>query len=146
MSAMQRRKGAAWERAVANTLKAIWPDARRGLDQPQDGGHEPDITGTPYWLEAKAHRLVNIPAAIRQALEASDGRPPVAVTKSDRAPPLATMLLADWFDAMAELVSLRGQAAHLAAATDEVMAQRDRAARPEAEEHPRLEAEGVPHG
>jgi hypothetical protein len=51
-----RSKGHAWERAVSDALRAIWPDARRNLSQTRSARREgPDILGVPQglWIECK---------------------------------------------------------------------------------------------
>lgn len=88
MGKSQRRKGHAFERHIANALRAVFPSARRGLDQTQ-GGREPDVAGTPYWLEAKHH---NLPPSTWKVFEqadeargaAGDSRPPMVVVKKTR--------------------------------------------------------------
>lgn len=52
MGLKSRQKGKRIERYVANLLKEIWPNARRGLTQSR-GATEPDVTGTPFWVEVK---------------------------------------------------------------------------------------------
>lgn len=93
-----RTKGKVWERLVANMLKPIFGDsAKRGF-QSRSGRDGCDVEGTPYWLECKHGALVNLRAALKQALEASDGRPVVVCAKDDRSAPLAVMRLSDWLD------------------------------------------------
>lgn len=58
------------------------------------------MDGTPYWIEAKRCKRTNIHGAMKQASEATDGRPPLAITKRDREPALVTMEYATWFDLM----------------------------------------------
>jgi len=41
-----------FERLVANRLKIFFPAARRGL-QFQDGDYQPDVVGTPFYVECK---------------------------------------------------------------------------------------------
>lgn len=104
-----RRKGHAFERKIANRLKAVWPNAKRGY-QGRDGGAAPDVEGTPYWIECKRRVRPNIPAAMRQAVEAGgEGAVPVAITQADRDRPGApakpvyvTMILEDWMDVMGQ--------------------------------------------
>ncbi len=100
MGKSQRTKGAAFERLVANLLKPLWAEARRGLVQSRAAGEDSDVTGTPFWIECKAHRQVSIPAAYAQATAAkaqrADPRPALVVSKNDRGEVLATMSLADW--------------------------------------------------
>lgn len=52
MGLKSRSKGKRGERLVANKLKEIWPTAQRGLTQSR-GAIQPDVTGTPYWVEVK---------------------------------------------------------------------------------------------
>lgn len=97
MGKMQRDKGARNERAFANDCKPVFPDAKRGLKQTRDAGEESDITGVDdYWCEAKAHKKVNIQAAMRQALEVCGDKKPIVFSKDDRGPKMVTMLLKDW--------------------------------------------------
>ena len=95
-----RRKGAQYERDLANDLILIWPNAKRGIGQTRSGGEVPDVDGTPYWIEAKRCKRTNIHGAMKQASEATDGRPPLAITKRDREPALVTMEYATWFELM----------------------------------------------
>lgn len=86
-----RTKGANFERLLANLLKPVWPEAKRGIGQARSGGEVADVEGTPYWVEAKRHKKCSIKAAWRQAVEATDGRPPLVITKDDRGPILVTL-------------------------------------------------------
>lgn len=119
-----RAKGHAWERSVAAMMRQLWPHARRGVDQCQNGGVLPDVTGTPFWVECKIGRRTNIKAAVEQACEERErvgsDLTPVIVTKDDHEEPLATMRLDDWWELVEEWQSLKGQAAHVAAAGDEL--------------------------
>ncbi len=91
-----RRKGHNFERATATALKGLWPESKRGI-QYTGGGEAPDVDGTPYWVECKCGKRTNIKAAVKQATEASDGRPIVVISKNDREPTLVTMLFGDWY-------------------------------------------------
>jgi hypothetical protein len=102
MSASQRRKGAAGERAIANELKKTFPEARRGIGQSRAGGEVPDVDGVPgIWIEVK-HRKVattsTILDALTQASIATDDRLPVVVVKSDREHPIVCMRIGDFAD------------------------------------------------
>lgn len=93
----QRRKGHSWERAVAAMLRPIFGDkVQRGFQTRGGGKEAPDVDGTPYHLECKHGRLVNLRAAMAQAVRDTDGRIPVVVAKDDRTQPVALMLLDDW--------------------------------------------------
>lgn len=94
-----RTKGRVFERAVAKLLRAIWPDAKRGF-QSRSGRDAPDVDGTPFHFECKHGARVNVRAAMRQALAATDGRPVVVVSREDRGDILVTMRMADWLAAM----------------------------------------------
>lgn len=63
-----RQKGAAHEREVAEKLRAVYPDAKRGLGQARAGGEVPDVDGTPFWCELKHRKALNVHGAFRQAL------------------------------------------------------------------------------
>jgi hypothetical protein len=65
-----RVKGSIHERAVAAHLAELYPAARRGIGQTRAGGEVPDVTGTPWWVEAKNRKACNVHAAYAQALTA----------------------------------------------------------------------------
>lgn len=72
-----RKKGHDFEREIAKRWRdmGLFPNAKRGLDQPQGGGVQPDIIGTPFWVECKRLRRVllsDINAALDQAESARD--------------------------------------------------------------------------
>ena len=93
-----RTKGKVWERAVAALLRPIFGEqAKRGF-QSRSGRDGCDVEGTPFWVECKHGQLVNLRAALKQALEDSDGRPVVVCAKDDRSAPLAVMRLSDWLE------------------------------------------------
>jgi hypothetical protein len=81
---------------MAITLKGLWPAAKRGI-QYTGGSEAPDVDGTPYWVECKCGKRTNIKAAVKQATDASDGRPIVVISKNDREETLVTMLIGDWY-------------------------------------------------
>jgi hypothetical protein len=103
-----RSKGAAWERQCAIQLRAVYPNAKRGL-QGRGGGEAPDVDGCDdFWLECKAGAPAKKPVealeqAERDAKKAGDKRTCVALCKQDRKEPTATMRLSrltkDWGDA-----------------------------------------------
>lgn len=97
MSAMQRRKGKRVEREMAERLRAVFPDAKRGF-QSRSGRDDCDVADTPYWVEVKGGKCPNPRAALKQALEATDGRPVVVIVKDDRCEPFVCMRLQDWLD------------------------------------------------
>ena len=94
MAINSRTKGHAFERLIANWFKQFYPNAKRGL-QCRDGSEVCDVTDTPFWIECKRMRKVNIEGAFNQAREDSRGEKPIlVVSKSDRGEILVTMSLA----------------------------------------------------
>jgi hypothetical protein len=65
-----RVKGSNHERAVATHLAELYPNARRGIGQTRAGGEVPDVTGAPWWVEAKNRKACNVHAAFDQAVAA----------------------------------------------------------------------------
>ncbi len=98
-----RNKGAAFERHVATELRAVYPDARRGY-QRRSGSDEPDIAGTPWWVECKVSKgTPQVYRAYWQAERDSDGRSILVVSKQDRTDPLVTLTLSDFLDLLSRL-------------------------------------------
>lgn len=95
--AASRRKGHNFEREIARDLRKIFgEDVGRGI-QTRTGTREvPDVDGTPWFIECKCGKQTNIKAALRQAAEATEGRPPVAICKDDRTEPVVAMRYSDW--------------------------------------------------
>lgn len=132
-----RTKGHNWEREVARRMATIFGEAKRGLSQSRGGtAEEPDVKlpgGVPLWIECKRGRRTNAFAALEQARTAARDpiagieELPVAICKDDHREPTATMYLADWEVLIREWWFLKQQAAHLAAALDEVTAEHPRA-------------------
>ena len=100
MGAMQRRKGAAFERFVSNTLKTVFPASKRGLGQTRAAGEVPDVDAPGYWPECKHQQRTNPRAALAQAIEASgaSGRVPFAVCKDNGEAPFVTLRLTDFVE------------------------------------------------
>ena len=102
--ARSRRKGAAFERELAQRFREVMPGAgvRRGL-QYRTGEEAPDVEVPCFWVEAKHHHRTNVRAAMRQAEGACPpGRWPIAVCKDDHATPLVTMQLDDFLELVRE--------------------------------------------
>lgn len=107
-----RNKGAAYEREVANDLKPIFEDSRRGIGQTRSGGDVPDVAGCgPFWVECKKQARTYPRAALKQAETAmkvahakgqKDHFIPVAVCRDDRDKATVTMYLDDWKSLIAE--------------------------------------------
>lgn len=81
MGARSRRKGAAYERTIANRLSEVYPDAVRGAQQSRAGDAMADVEGTPWWVECKVGQRIDIVGAFRQAEEATHGRPVLCAVK-----------------------------------------------------------------
>jgi Holliday junction resolvase len=90
-----RDKGKRGEREVAQLLRIAGFDTRRGM-QSRAGTDECDVEGTPYWIECKRGKRVNLRGAIRQAEEDTDGRPPVVIWRDDRAEWMVLLSLEEW--------------------------------------------------
>ena len=100
------RKGKQGEGEVVRLLSQVWPEAHRsGHLQRNSGLKVPDVDGTPYWVEVKRGKRVNVRLAMAQAeLDAEgDARPPVVIYREDGR--------REWMVAMAldELVWCRGR-------------------------------------
>lgn len=105
MGKRSRDKGANWERKVAKILANIWPEARRNLSQSRSARREGgDILGTPFHVECKAEKRVDVNAAWRQAQRDAfdkpgrDGLYPLGVVlicKSDNLPPFVVLETTD---------------------------------------------------
>lgn len=113
MGASQRRKGATWERELANRWRERWPklETKRGIGQMRQASEVPDVEGLPgFWVEAKHGAMPNPRAALAQAQEACGERPLwcVAVVKDNRRPPFVAMSLEDFEDLVGELLTLKG--------------------------------------
>jgi hypothetical protein len=89
-------KGKRFERDVAAALSPIYPNARRGLVQARSGNEAADVEGTPFWVECKTAQRISLQAALAQATENTDGRPPLAICKVTANPPTATLFLSDF--------------------------------------------------
>jgi Holliday junction resolvase len=97
-----RNKGKAGEREVVLLLKrAGFMDARRGY-QYRDGDEMPDVVGVPWWVEVKRHKVVNIKAAMRQAIAASGEQTPVVFSRDDRSDWLVTLRADDFLEIVSE--------------------------------------------
>jgi hypothetical protein len=96
MGKMQRNKGANFERAVANALAIVYPQAKRGIGQARSASEVADVDGTPWWVECKVGARPNLLGAMRQARKATDGRPCLVVAKVDRQEPVVVLGLAEF--------------------------------------------------
>ena len=99
MGKLSRTKGVSFERWTATELRQLWPEAKRGW-QAREGTEQCDVEGTPYWVECKRMKRVNVQAAVLQAAADTDGRPILVVHRDDHKPAMVTMHLCDWLEAM----------------------------------------------
>ena len=94
MSKSQREKGKRGERRAVKILEYIYPNARRSANQ-SSGAIQPDVDGTPWWVEAKEGKSPRIKAAFEQAEndreEAGDKRPSLVIAHFTNGPTLAVM-------------------------------------------------------
>lgn len=99
MGGLSRLKGRAFEQAVAKRLRPVFGDRVKRGYQTRNGREACDVDGTPWWIECKHGRQVNVRAAMAQALQATDGRPVLVVAKDNGVrEPFVCMLLKDWLE------------------------------------------------
>jgi hypothetical protein len=117
-----RNKGKAFERTVAAAFREVYGDQVRRGWQARQGSDAPDVEGVPgYWIEAKAHRKVNIRAAWKQVVAAQidakrkgDGRAtdnPVIICKDDGEEPLAVLRFSDFVSLLGRVKQLEARGA-----------------------------------
>jgi hypothetical protein len=91
-----RAKGHAFEREVAATMRAVYPDAERCIAQARTAAREGcDVEGTPFWIECKVGARPDVLGAMKQATRdrGEDTRPVLVVARRDRGPTTVTMEL-----------------------------------------------------
>lgn len=94
MGKMQRRKGAAYEREIANAI-----GAKRNIGQARDGGD--DITHEGYRIECKRRAKLGPMVQWMEQAEAScvsDTETPVVVCRGDGGESLVILRFKDWVD------------------------------------------------
>lgn len=100
MGALSRRKGKTFELLVVHAFRTLYPMAKRGCAQYRNARLEEDkkadVELTPWWIECSHGSRVNITAKMNQALQSTDGRLPIVVTRCNNQHVLATMLLTDF--------------------------------------------------
>lgn len=105
MGAMERRKGARFEKEIAQAFRAVgYAGAKRGLGQARAANEVPDVDAHPrLWPELKRHRRTNPRAALAQAVEAaaSSGRLPVAICRDDGEDATVTLRFVDFLELFA---------------------------------------------
>jgi hypothetical protein len=86
-----RAKGVTFERVISKKLRRVWPDAKRLFGQAREGNENPDVGGTPFWLELGRGGNMSIHKKLEQAIHDSEtspskeygGKPPVAIVQHD---------------------------------------------------------------
>jgi hypothetical protein len=100
MSALSRRKGAAYERHVAGRLREVYPNAKRGLGQARAGHEVADITATPWRVECKHGARPDLFGALAQAERdagrAADARPVLVVARKNGGQDVVLLRLTDF--------------------------------------------------
>lgn len=86
-----RSKGKRGEYEFRDFLRGWFPEAERGTNQSRSGSDGADVEKTPFWPEAKVGALPNVRAALKQAAEATDGRPVIVRVRDDRKQPFYAM-------------------------------------------------------
>jgi hypothetical protein len=104
MGKKQRRIGQVFEREAAKLLQVCFPDAERGY-QYRGGDEQPDVDGTPFWVEAKRRANkseLSFPSLVKflhkahaDAKAAKDKRIPILVTRLKGTP--STEILVSMF-------------------------------------------------
>lgn len=96
MGAMQRRKGASYEREIVSILReTIAPEIRRNLSQSRDGGA--DILWGDYVFECKRRRKLTFAKWMQEAEAACLGtrQKPVVICREDEGENLVILRLTD---------------------------------------------------
>ena len=93
-----REKGKRGEREVSRILRTWFPEHSESIHrgwQARDGADAADVEGLPgLWVEVKRMAKCNLRAALKQAqADAPLSRIPIAVTRDDGGPWLATLEL-----------------------------------------------------
>jgi hypothetical protein len=107
-----RRKGIGFEREIVRTFAEVFGSehVRRGF-QFRDGADAPDVQTPIFAVECKRGARTNPRAALKQVVEAFDGKGfvPLAVCRDDGEEAFAVLRLDDLLELTKELWSLRGR-------------------------------------
>ena len=92
-----RRKGAKFERDMVHTMRKVMPGcgAKRGF-QYRGTSDQPDVDIPYFFIECKHGKKPVVRSALRQAIDNTDGRSPLAIIKDDREDPFVVMKLDDF--------------------------------------------------
>ena len=102
-----RAKGARGDLEVRDLVRSVWPAAERGIEQCRSGTACADVEGTPYWIEVSRAERKTAEAKMRQAVSATDGRPPVVFRRKNRGEWLVTMRVDDFLGLALAVVAAR---------------------------------------
>lgn len=124
MGAMQRQKGARFEREVANAFAILFPKAKRGIGQARAASEVADVDGTPFWPECKRGAGSTVDAALAQAVLAKTpgSGPPLAIVRRNGKRATASMYLEDFLYLLAESLLKDQHPDVLAAAKERISA------------------------
>ena len=89
-----RQKGHTFEREVGHLFKPYFPEAKRCLSQSRGGNEGADIQGTPWFIECKRGKRVNIRKAFEQShrnAEPDMQGKILVVSKEDQKPVVVSM-------------------------------------------------------
>ena len=100
MSAMQRNKGATYEREIVEIFRQAGYECSRNLTQTRDGGG--DILLGDILLECKRRARLSVYQWLDQAKAAAIGRKPVVVTRGDNRENLVIIRLIDFLEILRE--------------------------------------------
>ena len=87
MPKREREKGLEFQRVIAQRLRVYFGDQVRSGSQYRKGTDACDVEGTPWWIECKRGKSPQLRGALKQAEEATDGRPILAITHEDQEKP-----------------------------------------------------------
>lgn len=102
---LSRNKGKVFERFVAAAFREVYGDTVKRGWQAREGHDAPDVENTPFWVECKHHKKVNIHAAVAQAREESEraksGLPILVATQNNGERPLVVVEMETFFTLLA---------------------------------------------
>lgn len=99
MGSKSRRKGHDFERRIVRCIKHLWPSAKRGFQSREGANEQCDVEGTPFHIECKRHKKVNVAKEMDGAMEKrpeSDTRPLALVHQDDYGRILVTFDFDEW--------------------------------------------------
>jgi hypothetical protein len=96
MGRMQRNKGAAFEREIANDLtKVVARPVKRKLGQARDSGNDIDLP--PFRIECKRYAKIGVYVWLKQCIAACvPGDIPVVIARADAQDAIVVMLYEDF--------------------------------------------------